>query len=113
MHGHLKKPALTKFYSLFKLTALCAFFHEAAAQPPLTTAANIKWGECALATAANIKWGGCGAGKCDLCEGDCDYDSDCKAGLRCFQRDGLAPVPGCSGDGLGGWDYCIPSALVG
>ena len=31
MHAHQKKPALTKFYSLFKLTALCALFHEAAA----------------------------------------------------------------------------------
>ena len=39
MHGHQKKPELTKFYSLFKLTALCALFHEAAAvrrqTPPL------------------------------------------------------------------------------
>ena len=33
MHGHQKKPELTKFYSLFKLTALCALFHEAAALP--------------------------------------------------------------------------------
>jgi len=34
MYGHQKKPALTKFYSLFKLTALCAqIFHEAAALP--------------------------------------------------------------------------------
>ena len=56
---------------------------------------------------------GCGAGKCDLCEGDCDYDSDCKEGLRCFERDRFASVPGCSGDGEGGMDYCIPSALVG
>ena len=33
MHGHQKKPELTKFYALFKLTALCALFHEAAALP--------------------------------------------------------------------------------
>ena len=40
--------------------------------------------------------GGTGYG---LCEGDCDYDSDCDAGLRCFQRDGYESVPGCSGSG--------------
>jgi len=42
-----------------------------------------------------------------LCEGDCDYDSDCDAGLECFERDGITNVPGCSGDGLGGYDYCF------
>jgi hypothetical protein len=47
--------------------------------------------------------GGTGYG---LCEGDCDYDSDCDAGLRCFQRDGYESVPGCSGSGKKGWDYC-------
>ncbi|CAL6391806.1 unnamed protein product [Bathycoccus prasinos] len=47
--------------------------------------------------------GGTGYG---LCEGDCDYDSDCDAGLRCFQRDGYESVPGCSGKGKKGWDYC-------
>ena len=31
---------------------------------------------------------------------------DCNAGLRCFQRDGNEPVPGCSGIGNKGWDYC-------
>ena len=40
--------------------------------------------------------------------GDCDYDSDCKDGLRCFQRGGLTSVPGCLGDGTPDWDYCIP-----
>ena len=47
--------------------------------------------------------GGTGYG---LCEGDCDYDSDCDVGLRCFQRDGYESVPGCSGSGQSGWDYC-------
>ena len=49
---------------------------------------------------------GCGAGKCDRCEGDCDSDSDCKAGLTCFQRSGYVSVPGCSGGGTSGYDYC-------
>ena len=44
MHGHQKKPELTKFYSLFKLTALCALFHEAAAQASTTTLAGGKAG---------------------------------------------------------------------
>ena len=50
---------------------------------------------------------GCGAGKCDVCQGDCDSDADCKSGLRCFQRNGLTPVPGCSGDGAAFFDYCV------
>ena len=50
---------------------------------------------------------GCGAGKCDVCMGDCDSNADCKTGLSCFQRSGLAPVPGCQGDGLKDWDYCV------
>ena len=54
---------------------------------------------------------GCGAGKCNRCEGDCDSDSDCKAGLYCFQRNATEPVPGCSGEGLNGFDYCTPSVL--
>ena len=42
-----------------------------------------------------------------LCEGDCDRDADCAPGLKCFQRGGLEPVPGCSGTGISGWDYCV------
>jgi len=44
-------------------------------------------------------------GKCGQCEGDCDDDDDCKNGLRCFLRDALEPVPGCSGDGHGGESF--------
>jgi hypothetical protein len=42
----------------------------------------------------------------EACIGKCDNDSQCKEGLKCFLRDGLAPVPGCSGNGKRGWDYC-------
>jgi hypothetical protein len=42
-----------------------------------------------------------------LCEGDCDNDSDCAGALKCFQRDGLTPVPGCSGSGISNYDYCM------
>ena len=48
------------------------------------------------------------------CEGDCDSDRDCKGNLVCFQRDNDsryseidAPVPGCHGKGISGYDYCI------
>lgn len=44
-----------------------------------------------------------------LCQGDCDFTSDCAPGLICYRRDALDPVPGC----LGGenddtnTDYCV------
>mmetsp|Transcript_37708 Transcript_37708/g.91757 ORF Transcript_37708/g.91757 Transcript_37708/m.91757 type:complete len:656 (-) Transcript_37708:53-2020(-) len=42
-----------------------------------------------------------------VCVGDCDDDSECGEGLRCFQRSGDEPVPGCDGPGISGVDYCI------
>ena len=48
--------------------------------------------------------------KLGICEGDCDSDSDCKPGLKCFQRSGNTNVPGCTTYGLDNWkdaDYCI------
>lgn len=44
-----------------------------------------------------------------LCEGDCDSDLDCNNGLVCFQRGGWEEVPGCTGEGSPGFDYCIRS----
>jgi hypothetical protein len=44
------------------------------------------------------------------CEGDCDYDSDCKTGLKCWQRSSSSSlVPGCKKGGSGDisyYDYC-------
>ena len=40
------------------------------------------------------------------CEGDCDNDNQCEGDLKCFQRSGFEAVPGCSGQGLSGKDYC-------
>lgn len=45
--------------------------------------------------------------KLGLCQGDCDRDSDCASGLKCFQRNGFTPVPGCAGQGVSGMDYCV------
>merc|ERR1712187_274900 len=41
------------------------------------------------------------------CFGECDKDSHCAYGLKCFQREKGEPIPGCSGPGGGkNWDYC-------
>jgi len=45
--------------------------------------------------------------KLKKCEGDCDNDAECQPGLKCFQRDGYTPVPGCSGLGTKELDYCF------
>ena len=45
------------------------------------------------------------------CEGDCDDDSECAAGLKCFQRVADEPVPGCHGKGSTGSDYCFDYTL--
>jgi len=48
----------------------------------------------------------------DLCEGDCNYDGECRGKLVCHQNQ---VPPGCSGTPPGGlptdWDYCgLPTA---
>mmetsp|Transcript_14348 Transcript_14348/g.34757 ORF Transcript_14348/g.34757 Transcript_14348/m.34757 type:complete len:269 (-) Transcript_14348:761-1567(-) len=40
------------------------------------------------------------------CQGDCDADNDCAQGLTCFQRVRDEAVPGCTGSGATGLDYC-------
>lgn len=51
------------------------------------------------------------------CRGECDGDWQCAPGLRCFQRLGKESIPGCSGSGTSGLDYCydplIPGRLQG
>ena len=47
--------------------------------------------------------------KCGACEGDCDRDADCVAGLKCFQRNSKVAVNGCAPGGSGDMrsnDYC-------
>ena len=41
-----------------------------------------------------------------MCQGNCDGDSDCASGLKCFQRDGYTAIPDCWGSGKDDWDYC-------
>ena len=41
------------------------------------------------------------------CTGECDHDSQCAAGLKCFQRSDGESIPGCKGSGAHReWDYC-------
>ena len=64
-------------------------------------------------------------GRCGECMGDCDVDRDCLGDLRCFQRNEKgwrtghkygwnmnpwAEVPGCSGVGEFGRDYCYDAS---
>ncbi|CAJ1930763.1 unnamed protein product [Cylindrotheca closterium] len=44
-----------------------------------------------------------------LCQGDCDGDSDCQPGLICLQRGSNEPVNGCSGGIIDNsrTDYCV------
>ncbi len=44
-----------------------------------------------------------------LCEGDCDFMTDCAPGLICYQRDALDAVPGCLGGETDSTntDYCV------
>ena len=46
------------------------------------------------------------------CEGDCDTNADCAQGLVCFQRAGVESVPGCSGAGVSGIDYCYSATAT-
>ena len=50
-------------------------------------------------------------GELDLCEGHCTETDNCKDGLVCFVRSGLSSVPGCSGQGQEGFNYCTYPTL--
>ena len=41
------------------------------------------------------------------CQGDCDSDNDCDAGLFCMENYAMEPVPGCNDTRNSGWDYCV------
>eukprot|EP00928_Gymnodinium_smaydae_P022592 TRINITY_DN18926_c0_g1_i1.p1 TRINITY_DN18926_c0_g1~~TRINITY_DN18926_c0_g1_i1.p1 ORF type:complete len:1602 (-),score=183.61 TRINITY_DN18926_c0_g1_i1:53-4360(-) len=52
-----------------------------------------------------------GAPNMSTCVGDCDDDSDCADGLKCFQRSEDERVPGCTGTGVRAWDYCYNESV--
>lgn len=49
---------------------------------------------------------------CNACEGDCDLDDHCAAGLVCYRRmrGSVELVPGCTGVGIPGMDFCYNSS---
>jgi len=49
--------------------------------------------------------------KLGRCEGDCDSNNQCMPGLKCKQRNGYEKVPGCTGRGIRGWDYCYDPSM--
>merc|ERR1711885_89691 len=51
-------------------------------------------------------------GKLKLCQGDCDGDTHCATGLKCFERSGTTAIPGCTGKGVANHDYCIKENTV-
>ena len=51
-------------------------------------------------------WGSSNPGTGAMCEGDCDSDAQCNAGLSCFQRGNGEEIPGCGSGGTSNWDYC-------
>ena len=70
------------------------------------------WDYCYDPEALDSSHGGNGSPNMPKCAGDCDRDSDCEDGLKCFQRNGFTTVPGCSGSGTKDWDYCYdPNGL--
>ena len=63
-------------------------------------------GGSGIVTATWRGWGNSGSRNINEGQGDCDYDSDCKYGLRCKQNP--TSLPGVNGNGLfgGGRDFC-------
>ena len=61
-----------------------------------------------LINSVNLGGSGCSSSnKCSECQGDCDRDTDCEDGLKCFQRNTNGPVPtGCTGYMYSNYDYC-------
>ena len=56
---------------------------------------------------ADIRLPGDFRAKLSMCQGDCNSDADCAAGLFCNHRNNYESVPGCDGIGKSHWDYCI------
>jgi hypothetical protein len=86
IHNKNKCPATLP---LFLITAASLFMPVLAQSPELT---SFGWSPTKTLQA---------------CEGDCDNDNQCAGDLKCFQRDDRTAVPGCSGPGVDGWDYCV------
>ena len=91
-----------KFLSMSALLGAAAVFLSVANAQTLTNVTPL----------VNGCRGTAGTGTCSVCQGWCTLDSDCAGHLRCFHRNLLTPVPGCtctSGDcgAVGKWIYSV------
>ena len=72
------------------------------------TAHCCEW-DCDISSPGTL-WGEENPGGGQMCEGDCDDDSECNGNLVCWQRDSTSEVvPGCGSGGRhtsSAWDYC-------
>jgi len=67
-----------------------------------------------LINSVNLGWSGCSSSKkCSECQGDCDYNQDCKDGLECYHRGGDEAVPGCTNNMDSDVDYCYDPKKTG
>ena len=86
--------------------------HGALSFPASVSNTPVAWDYCIRSSSPStgqinsIGKDACSSGSCNLCEGDCDSDSDCNGSLRCYQRNTNESVPGCTGNPYGAWDYC-------
>ena len=99
-------PSLTASFAL--LCALLAASEAAAADNVFTRAVN-------RAAPRPLTFYGNALSVYGQCEGDCDSDEDCYAGMVCYQRNGYAQVPGCTMGGVAdipNVDYCVRAEEV-
>ena len=50
--------------------------------------------------------------RCAACTGDCDSDSQCAIGLKCFIRNGIIAPPGCKSGGTADRDFCYDPLIT-
>eukprot|EP00492_Amphilonche_elongata_P001940 TRINITY_DN2259_c0_g1_i1.p1 TRINITY_DN2259_c0_g1~~TRINITY_DN2259_c0_g1_i1.p1 ORF type:complete len:154 (+),score=24.49 TRINITY_DN2259_c0_g1_i1:158-619(+) len=83
--------------------------------PGCSGSANGAWDYCYIASGSVELSGGNddGATNLQVCTGECDTDRQCAEGLECFHRDSFETIPGCTGTGNEGWDYCYDPQWTG
>jgi len=83
--------------------------------PGCRGSANGAWDYCYIASGSVELSGGNddGATNLQVCTGECDTDEQCAEGLECFHRDSFETIPGCTGTGNEGWDYCYDPQWTG
>ena len=89
-------PTMTRLAAVIVAAAVGSA--EAASQPK-GFAGNGK-------TLKEFGWDAHTHGKIGECKGDCDSDTQCATGLKCFHRHTPGTVTGCAGRSVDAYDYC-------